>query len=122
MAKIFATPENIPYPEFNIDRVQAEKNEAEYLAKLKAFCEEHGSGKNRGKEIRFPMADGRARYMVFTDTKLIHLALGDCYSITPAHARGLTKADIVAEVRKVEAHASLFGRPKTPEFPTKTAS
>ncbi len=76
--------------------------------------------KNAGKEsdiigetIKFPMADSYAVYMVGNASgALIHLAVGDGWSIPDAHIRGLRKSDIVAEVNRARLIKELFAKKK----------
>jgi hypothetical protein len=53
-----------------------------------------------GEVIKFPVADGYARYMVAQTSplELFHLALDDGYQIPKAHERGLDMDDVRAEV------------------------
>jgi len=70
-------------------------------------------GKLSGEVIRFHVADGYALYMVAhkgNTLVLIHLELGDAYSIPAAHIRGLTKADVVAQINHEQAIAKMFAK------------
>lgn len=56
-----------------------------------------------GKEIRFPVADGQARYFVVSCKgagHLIHLPFGDAWHAHEALIRGLRAADIRADVNR----------------------
>lgn len=110
MAKVYSPPEGIKVPTFNTDLAIAKATEDTFISELKAFCEANSTCPDKGKEIWFPIADGRARYMVFDYTKLIHLPLGDAYQIGAAHARGLRKADIQLRIKQHQSISELFGR------------
>lgn len=63
-----------------------------------------------GKEIKFPIADGYARYIV-ADVKpllLIHLGIGDAYRIPVAHARGLNLADVRNHIEADKKLSAMF--------------
>lgn len=98
MAKVYSPPKSMPCPAFNVNAKIAAEQEMAFLRDLKQYCVEHGKGPHRGKEIYFTVGDGTARYMVFNDTSLIHLALDDGYSLPLAHERGLSKSDITSYV------------------------
>lgn len=112
--KVYAPPASIPQPGFRYETWQ--QDEADYKAKLAEHVRKTGwTGKLSGEVVSFPRADGYAQYMVAERAgtmALIHLPLGDAWSIPEAHARGLRKADIVALVRQRKAIAAMF--PNTP--------
>jgi hypothetical protein len=99
MAKIFNAPKELPEPEVdykNYDRVKEADAEQAWLKKLKAYCIKHGNGETAGEEVSTGVADGYARYMVFSEKplQLIHLHLGDAYSGGAIWERGLRLADV----------------------------
>jgi len=106
MATIYSAPKEIEFPKYNPDTWR--EDEKQYLAKLSELCKNNSKCKDAGEVIGFPIADGKALYMVVTYTKLIHIELGDAYSIPDAHARGLRKTDIVAMINQSKAIAKLF--------------
>jgi hypothetical protein len=91
-----------------MDREVDRKNEKEYIEAVRAFCKEQRSTPDTGKEIKFPIADGYARYMILDYRSIILLEVGDVYQIPDAHARGLRKADLVQKVKQEEAISALF--------------
>lgn len=96
MAKVYASP--LPAPEYSWDDPHRdwEQVDAEYIEKVRALAKEAHSGNLIGEVIRFPIGDGQAHYMVWNTRPLeiVHLPLGDAYSIPAAHARGLNLSDI----------------------------
>ena len=114
--KVYTAPHAVPVPSFNPTSWQAD--EAAYKVALAEFLRTHGwSGPLTGEVVSFPRADGYALYMVADKppktrgeaTSLVHLPLGDAWSIPEAHARGLRKSDIVAMVKRDREMAKLFG-------------
>lgn len=82
-AQIYSPPEEFPAPEFNWKAPYEEqlKAELEWIEKLAEWCRKHGKGPYAGKEIRDPVADSYAQYMIFSlrPLVLIHLPLGDAW-------------------------------------------
>lgn len=87
-----------------------EKEEA-YFAEMKAMARKANARPGRmreglldliGEVLRWPRADGYAVYMVWNvyPLEIVHLAVGDAWSIEPALIRGLN----VAEVRRMVEH------------------
>lgn len=119
--KVYATPKEIPTPDFadaltdnRYDRAKDDANIAKFQGDLKDHLIAQGyTGKLTGKVIRFPVADGYAAYMVAqkgASLVLLHLAIHDAYAIPAAHERGLTAADVRAKIKQAEAMAAIFGR------------
>jgi hypothetical protein len=112
-AKVYSAPKEIKKPEFLVngeyDHAAYGKACDEYVAAVRKFCEEKGSGDLRGKEIRFGVADGHASYLVFSSKplQLIHLEMGDAWHFQYAHL--LTLAEVRKEVRALEGLNELFG-------------
>ena len=88
--KVYAPPAEMKAPEWN----WKENREAKYLKDLKAWCKKNGSGKDVGKEVQFPVADGAAVYVILSmkPCKLIHVPLGDAYNFP--YIERLTPVDI----------------------------
>ncbi len=65
-----------------------------------------------GEEIRFPVADGYARYLVVSSkpVALIHLPLGDAWEFQYAHR--ITKEDIAQKINADKRMAELFAKKK----------
>ena len=110
MARIYSPPKEIPTPAFNPDTWQ--KDDEAFEQKLRAYCLAYGSGECKGEVISFPVADGYARYMVFSlrPVALIHMPLGDSWQFQ--YANRLTAADIKEQVRKSKFLKELFSRPQ----------
>jgi len=97
MARIYGPPGELPAPEMDFEHFDWnawQKTEEEYLERLEAYCVEHGSGDCKGEIITFPVADGKAIYMVYSlsPAVLIHIPLGDAWQyrgIEHFSARGL---------------------------------
>lgn len=81
-AQIYSPPEGMEFEyDYTVPYQEQLKAEHEWLEKLRQFCKDNGSGKYAGKEIRDHVADGYARYMIFSlrPLVLIHLPLGDAW-------------------------------------------
>lgn len=118
-ATVYALPEGIEAPSFEdvftpegrYDREKDVALEAGFLAGLRAWLAENGyTGKLAGKEVRWPRADGYARYMVASlrPLRLFHLPLGDAWNLDPIFLRGLTAADVKANVESAARMRELF--------------
>ena len=112
--KVYSAPASIKKPEFptglNGDWKAYQQKEDAYANEIVAYAKKHGKGSMRGKEVNFPIADGYARYIVFTNTSLIHLDVGDAWNY-PYVQRLLVK-DIREQVTRQEAIAKLFAQKK----------
>ena len=104
MGKIYSVPKEIgPEPEIggiNFDFKKYDEECRVYVAKIVAYAKKHGKGSCAGKEIGFGVADGTARYIVFSlsPVGLIHVPTGDAYQFQYAHR--LTAADIMKLVKQ----------------------
>ena len=107
MAKVFAHPEHIKVPSLGNYETYGDEVKR-FEAELKEFCVQESKCKDAGEIISFPIADGKAMYMVFQYSKLIHIPTYDAYQIPEAHARGLRKDDIVKLIKSAKAIAELF--------------
>jgi hypothetical protein len=112
MGKIYAPPEEFKLPKVisGGDIQEYFKKCEEYAQNIKDWAKENGDCPEAGKEIRFPVADGYARYVVYSlkPVKLIHLNVGDAWQYQYAHR--LTAADIRKEVKKIKGGMKLFGQ------------
>ncbi|GIV43909.1 MAG: hypothetical protein KatS3mg035_1032 [Bacteroidia bacterium] len=112
MARIFKAP-NFPLPEIDYRKSVKENKEQEdaYINNLVEFLKKRKpNDKLVGEEIRFPVADGYARYIVASSkgkVDLIHLELGDAWHFEYAHK--LTKKDIVKIIKQQKAIKKIFG-------------
>lgn len=122
---IYTTPASLPEPEFgdffgggrfdNAGYSEAIDNHRKALA---LWCQEQnklaGKRANKviGKTIAFPVADGRAEYMIYQTSPLsvIHLNYGDGYQASDITMKGLDLSDVKAMVLQDENLAELFGR------------
>lgn len=114
MAKIYAPPDDITF-EFdwrNFDNDRYTEACRLYEQEVRQFCLDEGNGDICGETISFPVADGRATYMVFKTKPLTMLILeyGDPYRVDPIMERGLRLSDVRERIRSEAAIAELFGR------------
>jgi hypothetical protein len=115
MGKIYAAPEEFKkpeYPQFNNFPKYIKACE-KYIEDIKDWAKsKNPSCPEAGKEITFPVADGRARYIVASlkPVTLIHDDTMDAWHYQYAHR--LTAADVRAEVKKLEGINKLFGTRK----------
>lgn len=113
MGKVYAPPTELGKFEFdysNFDMNDYTKAETEYIDKVKAYARANGQGALRGEEIRFQVADGYARYIVFSTkpVELMHLSVGDGWQYQYAHR--LTAKDIAEEVQRLKNLNKLFSK------------
>jgi hypothetical protein len=111
--KIYATPEEVPTPEFDYSNYDAKKIEAQedqHKADLKKWIISMGYDKPlTGEILREPVADGYAQYMVADGGRqwaLIHLEYGDAY-----HSRNvefLTKAEVKKRIQAAKDIRAMF--------------
>lgn len=80
--------------------------------RVAAWCRTHSKSDIAGKVMRFPVADGKAVYMVYTTRPLtlIHLNYGDGYTLDEMTLRGMRVSDVRAQLQKEDALDALFGR------------
>jgi len=86
-----------------------EKNEAEYIEKLKKYITDAGyTGKNAGEILEFQVADGYAKYMVtnMRPLMLIHIPLGDAYEFQFAHL--LTSKEVNNQLESAKRFNKFF--------------
>lgn len=102
MAQLIPNP--IPAPEWSdysdsdgrFDRKTMQTVDNAYYAKCAEACRENGDHPLLGKVLRWQRADGYAEYMVW-NTKpltLMHLPVGDAWSVETPLIRGLNLADV----------------------------
>ena len=108
--KVYSPPAEVgPKPEFNYGtsdfREEIAKEEL-WVKKIKDYARKHGKGTNRGQEVDFPFADGQARYIVFTNTILIHLPVGDAWQYP--YIERLRATDIAQKVKSQKAIRAIF--------------
>jgi hypothetical protein len=111
MAQIFLPPAELgPEPTFSLDFKSYGPAEIEYVTKVKSWAKKNGSGSCRGEEIRFPVADGHARYVVFSlkPVTLIHLRVGE--GLEYRHAKFLPASEIRLLVEQALRWKAVFSR------------
>lgn len=112
-AEIFKAPKELKLPEIDFANFNYEeyvKAEDKYVEDLIKLVKDTGyKGKNVGKIIRFPVADGYAQYMVISmkPLRLIHLELGDAWHFQ--YIERLTAKDVQDKIDGEKALEKLFG-------------
>jgi len=111
MAKIFSPPKGFTPPEIRggQDIRQYIKDCDDYAEHLVKWAKENGDGSSEsGEIIAFPVADGKARYVVVSmkPVSLIHIDTGDAYQFR--YVNRLTAKDVREEVRRTRSFAKLF--------------
>lgn len=113
--KVYAAPEEVARPvhDFaNFDRHKYFAQEEDYLKRLKEHLKSMGyTGEHTGEEFSIPCGDGAARYMVMEGPKtfaLVHLPLGDAWSVPEYMTRGLRKGDVLKKIESTKRIAELF--------------
>lgn len=110
VAKIYGGIEGIDEPEHTADWETYGERAEEYVQKVVDHAKQNGGCPEAGKEIHFAVADGRARYIVFSlkPVVLIHLNVSDGYQFQ--YINRLTAGDVRAELKREEAMRKLFNR------------
>lgn len=115
--KCYAVPDEVKLPRDIItngryDHEATVTEELAFFERLREWLRKAGyNGPDSGGIVQFPVADSYASYMVmdgFGAVGLIHLPLGDAYSIPDAHMRGLTENEVREMVRAHQAREALF--------------
>ena len=103
---VYALPLGCPAPQVdytNFDLNRVTNDERRHRLALQAHLINLGyTGKNTGKIVNFPVADGYAQYMIMEHGKtfaLVHLPYGDAYKF-PWVIR-LTKQDVLARAQDI---------------------
>lgn len=112
MAKVYRAPTQVGEPpDLTIGDIQGYMaREQEWVQAVGAWAKANGSGALAGEEVRWPHADGQARYVVYTEKPLalIHLPVGDAWQFPYVNAMRLS--DIRQQVERQRGLARLFGR------------
>lgn len=115
----YAPPGSVKPPEYDYasNAASFDKVDKDYIAAVKqALVEDGARGPLTGEVVTFPIADGRAYYMVFEAPGkrpafgLVHLPLLDAYDIPDAHMRGLRKRDILEMIKQRKRMEKLFSK------------
>lgn len=116
MIKVYAPPKEIKKPKFinsgnsTHDWKKYQVETEKYFKEIKDFCSEQGSGKYKGEDVRFPVADGQAIYVVYSCTpmELIHCDMYDGYDYP--YIERLTKKDIINAIEMARNLEKIFKR------------
>jgi hypothetical protein len=113
MAKIYSLPKEfekkIPVFDFAKPYKEHENREKEFLKELKDFLiKQNPNEKHVGEIIDFPVADGKAMYMVISlkPVELLYLPLGDAWQYQYVHK--MNKKDIIDILNRNIALKKLF--------------
>jgi hypothetical protein len=100
-AKVYSGPDSITPPSFSyngkFDHKAYDAEEERYVKELRAWLKDEGyAGEYVGGIIYFPIADGRASYMVASlrPLILIHMNWGDAWDADAILLRGLVAQDV----------------------------
>lgn len=113
MATVYNGPDEVQVPELNFRDIPAYNAAIEkYITDLKEFCIKRNPSEHVGEVLSFPVADGKALYMVaaLKPVQLIHMEVWDAYSFPMAHR--LTKKDIIEQIARQKAIKELFSKKK----------
>lgn len=112
--KLYSPPQHLLdiQPSYNHNKKWNENQTAEavWIDKVIDWAKTNGSSEYAGKEIRFPVADGNACYIVLSvkPLTLIHLPINDRYQSDLA--KYLPLPEIKKIIRNSEALAKLFSK------------
>lgn len=109
--KIYSVDAAIQRPAYMTDGSYAncQQQDKDYIARIKAWLIELGyTGKNTGKTVYFPVADGHATYMLAEGSKsfLVHVDIGDAYQ--EPMVQYMPKKAIMEQIDSQERLAALF--------------
>jgi hypothetical protein len=110
MGKIYSAPDGIEIPKLDFKNVKAYEEDCKrFEQELRDFCIKRNPSEHVGEIISFPVADGKAQYMVaaLSPIELIHLPLWDGYEFEFAHR--LTKKDIIERIKNQKSIEKFFG-------------
>jgi hypothetical protein len=100
-AKVYSSPEEIKPPSFGdggkFDHKAYDAEEERYVKELREWLKSEGfTGEFVGGIIYFPIADGKAAYMVASlrPLTLIHMNWGDAWDADKILLRGLVAQDV----------------------------
>ena len=117
--KIYSLPAEAPAPVvdyMNFDLAKVQKDEENHKEALKNHLIEAGfKGKNTGKILSIPIADGHAQYMFAEgrgrDDGLIHLPYGDAWQ--SRDVQFLPRKEVILRLKQQEGMRAMFSRPKS---------
>lgn len=115
MGKVYSPPEGFSPPDIT-DFIKPGKFQTQeyheacdkYMRDIKDWAKKESPDSEAGKMISFPVADGKALYIVFSlkPVTLIHVNTGDAYQYQYAHR--LTASDIRKEIKRTEFLTDIF--------------
>jgi len=113
MGTIYSPPASLKLPTWDFTKPAKDyfEDEKRYLNELSNLLKERNPNeKYVGDTISFPVADGKAVYMVASlkPIKLVHLPLGDAWQFEFAHR--LTKKDIIQKIEQEKKIQELFSK------------
>lgn len=108
MGTVYTPPEEFVLPDPTQDWEKYDKESKEYEERLIQTVKDLNLCPEAGEVIRFQVADGYARYVVYSlkPVVLIHINTYDAYQFQYAHR--LTAKDIREQLRKEKALDDLF--------------
>lgn len=114
MAIIYGRPEELPPPpEFDTDEPVAVyfDRQNKWIESVAEWCRQNSGSKLAGEEIRFPVGDGYAHYLVLRlkPAELVWLEVGDAWRAHRVLEKGLDSDEIQKEVNRQRRLAELFG-------------
>lgn len=110
--KVYALPESLPVPAFDFNDIGGwQKREEAHRESVRQWLKANGyTGKNSGRILRLPFADGYAEYMMAEGSQsfLFHLPYGDGYDSREVNF--LPKKEVLARIEQQEKLDALFKR------------
>jgi len=109
MGRIYSGVNEFTVPKLTNPNSDTYINECKkYIEQIKQFAKKNGKGAEAGKEISFPVGDGKAIYIVLSlkPIKLIHLDIYDCWNFP--YINRLTAKDIKEKIKQQEKINKLF--------------
>jgi len=109
-AKIYSGIDGINPPKLDFSDIKAyQKACDDYINKISTVAKEQNQGDLVGETIDFPVADGKAVYVVYKQKplQLIHINIMDGWHFEYAHLLNVT--EVRKNVKRQKALAELFG-------------
>jgi len=111
MARLHSSPYTYKGQGAGFSMASMDEQDAE-LRRMQAAADALPEGTLVGKIVDFSVADGRAMYLVKSESPLVlqHIPFFDAYRVSPAHIRGLRIDDIRTLVRGQSMMKSMFAK------------
>lgn len=115
--KVYKAPSDVEVPQLSyvngkLDMQTYREGERRYLARVCEHAKSLGySGEHTGNIIGIPVADGQAQYMVLDNGRalsLMHLPLGDAWSVPEYMTRGMRKDDVLQLIEREKRLSALW--------------